>query len=88
VYTEEAQNYNSSRGNTPVTVTEGEVSAVVRQLTEGACNEMIEDFRIGSSLFEVALFEEAEMRGIDIDELQDTLGTNWDKVAKCRYRSI
>jgi hypothetical protein len=42
--------------------------------------------RPGSSMFEVATWEEAEMLRVNIYDFQDNLEKEWDKVACGRYR--
>jgi len=45
------------------------------------------NFRIGSSLYEIATWEEAEMLSyVSVYELQDDLEKEWTKVACGRYR--
>jgi hypothetical protein len=45
------------------------------------------DFRIGSNMYEVATWEEAEMLGyVSVYELQDELEREWNEVSQGRYR--
>jgi hypothetical protein len=46
------------------------------------------DFRVGSGLYEIACWEIAEMLGVDINKLQYNLEKEWHKVACGRYRSV
>jgi hypothetical protein len=45
-------------------------------------------FRIGSNMYEIATWEEAEMLGVNVYELQDILEEEWTEAANGRYRSV